>query len=138
MLLQGADGDAQGAPCGLIHQHRGDGQLPDAARIGQQHRNEHREAHRHQLHRSSAGLGILCLICSLQAAGQAGKAPVVVQAAVGLFRGSLGCFNGLTLVAVQHGDHALRQMVGLGDVPCRQAGVLAGDQQTDVLPLQGG
>ena len=65
MLLQGADGAAQGAPCGLIHQHRGDGQLPDAARIGQQHCNEHREAHRHQLHRGGAGLGILCLICGL-------------------------------------------------------------------------
>ena len=100
MLLQGANSDAQCAPCGLIHQHRGDGQLPDTARVGQQHCNEHREAHRHQLHRGGAGLGILCLIFGLQAAGQAGKAPVVVQAAVGLFRGSLGSFNGLTLVAV--------------------------------------
>ena len=136
MLLQGADGDAQGAPCGLIHQHRGDGKLPDAARIGQQHCNEHREAHRHQLHRGGAGLGILCLICGLQAASQAGKAPVVVQAALGLCRGCIGGFNGLTLVAVQYRDHALRQVVGLGDVPRRQAGVLAGDQQTDVLLLQ--
>lgn len=109
MLLQGADGDAQGAPCGLIHQHRGDGKLPDAARVGQQHRNEHREAHRHQLHRGGAGLGILCLICGLQAASQAGKASVVVQAALGLFRGSISGFNGLTLLAVQHGDHTLRQ-----------------------------
>ena len=106
MLLQGADSDAQCAPCGLIHQHRGDGQLPDAARIGQQHRNEHREAYRHQLHRGGAGLGILCLICGLQAAGQAGKAPVVVQAALGLCRGCIGGFNSLTLVAVQYRDRA--------------------------------
>ena len=31
------------APCGLIHQHRGNGKLPDAARVGQQHCNEHRD-----------------------------------------------------------------------------------------------
>ena len=62
---------------------------------------------------------------------------MVVQAAFGLFRGSISGFNGLTLLAVQHGDHTLRQMVGLGNVPRRQAGVLTGDQQTDVLLLQG-
>ena len=31
MLFQGAHGDAQGAPCRLIHQHIGHRQLPDAA-----------------------------------------------------------------------------------------------------------
>ena len=49
-----------------------------------------------------------------------------------------GGLEGGALLLIQQGDHALRQAVGLGDVLCGQAGVQTGDQQTDVLLLQGG
>ena len=42
----------------------------------------------------------------------------------------------IALLLIQQGDHPLGQVVGLGDVPGRQAGVRAGDEETDVLLLQ--
>lgn len=75
MLFQGAHGDAQGAPCRLIHQHIGHRQLPDAAGAGEQHRNGHREQHRHHLHRGGRGLGVLGLVGGAQAAGSGWAKP---------------------------------------------------------------
>ena len=48
----------------------------------------------------------------------------------------LGRGQRAALLLIQQSDHPLGQMVSLGDVAGRQAGVLAGDQQADVLPLQ--
>ena len=48
----------------------------------------------------------------------------------------LGRGQRAALLLIQQGDHPLGQMVSLGDVAGRQAGVLTGDQQADVLPLQ--
>ena len=52
-------------------------------------------------------------------------------------RGCLfGCRKGGALLLIQQRHHALRQVIHLGDLPGRQAGVLAGDQQADVLFLE--
>ena len=137
MLLEGTDGDAEGAPRGLIHQHCGHAQHPHAARIGQQDGNGHREPHRHQLYRGGSRLGVLGLLCGPQAAGQAGKA-LGAEDAAALGAGVLGG-GGIqrgTLLLIQQDDHPLGQVVGVGDLPCRQAGVLTGHQQLDVLLLE--
>ena len=57
-------------------------------------------------------------------------------AAGGVLRLCWGGVQGVALVLFQQGDHALRQMVGVGDVLGGQAGVFAGDQKADVLLLQ--
>ena len=71
VLLQRTDGQAEGAPRGLIHQHSGNGQGADAARIGQQHTDGHREPDRHQLHRGGSRLGILGLLGGAETADEA-------------------------------------------------------------------
>ena len=137
MLLECAHGDAESAPCRLIHQHRSHAQHPHAARIGQQDGNGHREPHRHQLHRGSGRLGVLGLLCGPQTAGQAGKAVGAKDAAAfGAGVSGGGSAQCGTLLLVQQDDHALGQMVGVGDVSCGQGGVLAGHQQLDILFLQ--
>ena len=74
MLFQGADRNAQSAPCRLIHQDSGHRQGADAARVGQQNTDDHREPDRDHLHRGGTVLSILGLICRLQAACErAGK-----------------------------------------------------------------
>ena len=57
-------------------------------------------------------------------------------AAGGVLRLRRGGVQGIALVLFQQGDHALRQMIGVGDVLGGQAGVLADDQKADVLLLQ--
>ena len=74
MLLQRADGQAEGAPCGLVHQHSGNRQGADAARIGQQHTDGHREPDRHQLHRGGSRLSILGLLGGAETTDEADEA----------------------------------------------------------------
>ena len=130
MLLQRTDGQAEGAPRSLIHQHGGNGQGTDAARIGQQHTDGHREPDRHQLHRGGSRLSILGLLGGAETADEADEALIVQHtAAGGVLRLRRGGVQGVALVLFQQGDHALRQMVGVGDVLGGQAGVFAGDQK---------
>ena len=83
MLFQRADSQAEGAPRGLIHQHGGNGQGADAARIGQQHTDGHREPDRHQLHRGGSRLSILGLLGGAETADEADEALIVQHTAAG-------------------------------------------------------
>ena len=77
MLFQGADRNAQSTPSCLIHQDSGHRQGADAARVGQQNTDDHREPDRDHLHRGGARLGVLGLFRRAQAADQAGKALIM-------------------------------------------------------------
>ena len=135
MLLQRTDGQAEGAPCGLIHQHGGNGQGADAARIGQQYTDGNREPDRHQLHRGGSRLGVLGLLGGAETADEADEALIVQHTAAGcILRLRRGSVQDVALVLFQQGDHALRQMVGVGDVP--GARYIAVNNKYDFLPKQ--
>ncbi len=121
MLFQGAHGDAESAPCRLIHQHIGHRQLPDAGALV----SSTAMATENSTDTICTVVAVVSAFWALSAAragaGQAGKAFLMVHAAGRILgRGGL---EGGALLLIQQGDHALRQAVGLGDVLCGQAGV---------------
>ena len=106
MLFQGADRNAQSTPSCLIHQDSGHRQGADAARVGQQSTDDHREPDRDHLHRGGAGLGVLGLFRRAQAADQAGKALSCSIQQRAVSSGWAGVRRA-ALLLIQQGDHPL-------------------------------